>query len=285
MFGGHEWKFWYVEEEPYGVTPQNPQFKGIEIVEDVNPQLDSGNIKLPGTGSRDLAAIKKGLRKVGFTVAYAVPSDDVMQFLQHALTLIPQTCEVIYEQVEALVVLRFTGCRFDKTTVECSEDDVLRATVELIGQNLAAENTKLAGATYTEFGGAIPYHQCYVSRGNANGDNQVVTEEVTDWKFNVNNNLKRVPVIRSSNGELLKYLLPLRRSLTGEVTFEFTHRNQYYDVLSDAEFSLKFGLGPKFALFKYCKWDTVGTPSRIEDLVYVKAAFTARQVEFEGVEA
>jgi hypothetical protein len=50
-------------------------------------------------------------------------------------------------------------------------------------------------------------------------------------------------------------------------------------VLNDAEFSLKFGLGgSSSALFKYCKWERVGTPTKVEDLVSLKAPFVARDV-------
>jgi hypothetical protein len=36
--------------------------------------------------------------------------------------------------------------------------------------------------------------------------------------------------------------------------------------------------GSNYALFKYCKWENVAAPTRIEDLVSLKARFIARDV-------
>jgi hypothetical protein len=118
-----------------------------------------------------------------------------------------------------------------------------------------------------------------VQRGLGDGSGLAGVERVTDWKFNIENNFKRVPVIRSTSGYLLKYLQERHRVLTGELTFEFESKQEYDDVVSDSEFSLKMGLGgTNSALFKYCKWEKVGSPTKIEDLVSLKAPFIARDV-------
>jgi hypothetical protein len=63
------------------------------------------------------------------------------------------------------------------------------------------------------------------------------------------------------------------------VTFEFESKQEYDDVVNDSEFSLKFGLGgATSALFKYCKWEKMGTPTKVEDLVFLKAPFVARDI-------
>jgi hypothetical protein len=144
---------------------------------------------------------------------------------------------------------------------------------------LAVGTAKIAGATYADYSGAVPYHESYVQRGAGDGSGLADVERVTDWKFGVENNFKRVPVIRSTSGHLLKYLQERHRVLTGELTFEFESKQEYDDVINDSEFSLKFGLGgTNSALFKYCKWENVGTPTKIEDLVSLKAPFVARDV-------
>lgn len=80
-------------------------------------------------------------------------------------------------------------------------------------------------------------------------------------------------------------LLPVRhRNLFGEITFEFESNQEYVDVIQNKEFSIALGLGKNVvggyhqALFKYCKWKTAGTPTTIEDLVYLVAPFVARDV-------
>ena len=351
-YGGDEAKVYYTTESgAYGQTPLSPVMHGFETLETVEPNVDSGNIKIRGIGSRDLREIKAGLRKVNLKLGYVLPPDNALDFLQHILTLYPQTLEVLYDKSGSIVNLRHMGCILDKATVECSTENVIKAAVELVGQNLIPETAKIAGATYVDYGGAIPWSESYVQRGAADGSALVANLEVTDWRFSIENNLKRVPVIRANPTSLLtgsaasgqkvvpvtlgtlfktenmvkiedtatserniiysingnnltmlnnlantytvaaagkttalisdlpKFLCARNRVYTGEVTFEFENRAEYYDVINDSEFSLKFGLGTtNSALFKYCKWDTVGSPTKIEDLIAVKAAFTAREI-------
>jgi hypothetical protein len=60
---------------------------------------------------------------------------------------------------------------------------------------------------------------------------------------------------------------------------EFESKQEFDDIINDTEFSLIFGLGStNTALFKYCKWEEVSSPTRVEDLVSVKAKFAARDL-------
>jgi len=277
-YGAHEAKIYYVQETSYGETPTNPSMLGIKA-EDIEPSLNPSLIKVRGIGSRDLQTIKKGLRDVSLKIAYPLPSDAPINFLQYATTLNSLSIEIFYEKASGIIDLLHKGCRIDKATVECSIEEVVKATVELIGQNLVVGASKIAGATYADYSGAVPYHESYVQRGAGDGSGLTVLERATDWKFTIENNLKRVPVIRSTSGELLKYLAARHRNLTGELVFEFESKQEYDDIINDSEFSLKFGLGgANSALFKYCKWENASTPTRIEDLVSLKASFVARDV-------
>jgi len=279
VYGAHEAKIYYVQESTYGVTPTNPSMMGIATASDVEPSLDPGLVKVRGIGSRDLKTIRRGLRQVDLKVAYALPSEAPINFLQHIQTLNSLSIEVFYEKTSGIIDLLHKGCRMDKVTVECSIEDVVKATAELIGQDLAVGTTKISGATYADYSGAVPFYDSYVQRGAGDGSGLTTVERATDWKFSIENNLKRVPVIRSISGHLLKYLQERHRILTGELTFEFESKQEYDDVINDSEFSLKFGLGgTNSALFKYCKWEKVGTPTKIEDLVSLKAPFVARDV-------
>ena len=279
VYGAHETKIYYVEESTYGVTPTNPSMLGIGTAENIEPALDPGLLKIRGVGSRDLKVIKKGLRHVGLKVAYSLPSDAPINFLQHIQTLKSLSIEVFYEKASGIIDLLHKGCRMDKVTVECSIEDIVKATAELIGQDLAVGTAKISGATYADYSGAVPFNESFVQRGAGDGSGLTAVERATDWKFTVENNLKRVPVIRSTSGHLLKYLQERHRVLSGELTFEFESKQEYDDIVNDSEFSLKFGLGgSNSALFKYCKWEKAGTPTKIEDLVSLKAPFVARDV-------
>ena len=279
VYGAHEAKIYYVQEATYGVTPATPSMLGIATVENVEPALDPGLIKVRGIGSRDLKIIKKGLRQVELKVAYALPSDAPINFLQHIITLNSHSIEVFYEKASGIIDLLHKGCRLDKATVECSIEDIIKATVDVLAQDLTVGTAKITGASYADYTGAVPFNESYVQRGAADGSGLTDVTRVTDWKFNIENNFKRVPVIRSTSGYLLKYLQERHRVLSGELTFEFESKQEYDDVVADSEFSLKMGLGgSNSALFKYCKWEKVGSPTKIEDLVSLKAPFVARDV-------
>lgn len=352
VYGSDEAKFYYVSETTYGKIPTSPVMSGIENVEDVQPGVGSRLIKVRGIGSRDLTAIKRGLKLVDLKLAYVMPHDNPTKFLNYALTLEPYTAEVIYEKpVDQIISLRHTGCISDKVTVEGSTDDVVKVTKDIIAQNLFPEPVKITGATYSQDGGAIAYDETYLQKGDPDGTGLVTLDHVTDWKFDIQNNLKRVAVIRknesslltgtassgqkdvavtdgdlftegdmvkiqddnasewntvysksgntltmlnnlantytvAANGyaedliaDLLKYLSARHRALSGELTFTFEDLTEFIEATHDFEFSLKIGLsGTASVLFKNCKWDSVVAPTRIEDLVSVKAPFTAREI-------
>ena len=277
-FGAHEAKIYYVEETNYGETPLNPAMVGVKA-ETVEPTLNPGLIKVRGIGSRDLQTIRRGLRQISLRVAYPLPSDAPINFLQHIQTLNSLSIEVIYEKTDSIIDLLFKGCRFNKATVECHIEDIVKADIEILGQDVNIGISKISGATYSEHSGAVPFYESFVKKGDADGSNLDAVDRITDWKFTIENNLKRVPVIRETNGYLLKYLSARHRNLYGELTFEFESKQEYDEVINDSEFSLQFGLGgSSTALFKYCKWENVSTPTQIEDLVALKASFVARDV-------
>jgi len=279
VYGAHEARIYYVQESNYGVTPTNPSMLGMATAENVEPTLDPGLVKLRGLGSRDLQTIRRGLRHIDLKVSYALPSDAPINLLQHVTTLNSLSVEVFYEKSSSIVDLLHKGCRIDKALVECSAEDVVKGSVELVGQDIVAGTSKISGATYADHSGVVPFYESYVQRGAGDGSGLAAVDRVVDWKFQVENNLKRVPVIRSTDGHLLKYLQERHRMLPGELTFEFESKQEYDDVVDDSEFSLKFGLGgSSSALFKYCKWERVGTLTKIEDLVSLKAPFVARDL-------
>jgi len=119
--------------------------------------------------------------------------------------------------------------------------------------------------------GAVAWYESYVKKATT------TLERVSDFNFVIANNLKRVPVIRTTTGYLLKYLTERHRVLSGEVTFDFESKEEFDDVINDTEFTLEFGLGStNKAVFSNCKWENVSTPTRIEDLVALKAPFVAK---------
>lgn len=277
-YSAHESRIYYVPETTYGETPASPSMLSVPA-ESIEPSVNPNNIKLRGVGSIDLRTIKKGLRVPSLKIVYPLPSDAPIDFLQYVKSELGKSLSVqvlyykgVFAAATDIISLLYVGCKFQRATVECSVEDVVKASVELLGQNLTAGTAKIAGASYADYGGAVPFYESYVKKDSA------VLERVTDWKFTIENNLKQVPVIRSPNGHLLKYLPHRHRDLTGEVVFEFESK-EFDDVINDADFSLEFGLGgTSKVVFTGCKWENSASQTRIEELVSLKAAFVAKSV-------
>jgi len=276
-YSAHESQVYYVDETAYGQTPTNPSMLSVPA-ESIEPSVNPSNIKLRGVGSVDLQAIKKGLRAPSLKISYLVPSDAPINFLQYARNELDKSLSIqllyykgVFASATDVISLLYTGCKFQKLTVECSIEDVLKANAELLAQNLSAGTAKITGATYADYTGAVPFYESYIKKDAATLD------RVTDWKFTIENNLKQVPVIRTSNGNILKYLPHRHRNLTGEVVFEFESKEEFDNVINDTEFSLEFGLGGTCkAVFSNCKWENVAAPTRVEELVSLKAEFVAK---------
>ncbi len=278
-YTSNEAKLFYVDESTYGETPTTPTMISIPA-QSIEPTINPNNIKLRGVGSADLQAIKQGTLTPSLKISYVLPSEAPINFLQYARIELAKSLSIqalyfkdIFSSASDIVSLLYSGCKFNRATVQCSIEDVLKAEVELLSQNLTVGEAKIDGATYNDYSGAVPFYESYVKKDST------VLERVTDWKFSIENNLKAVPVIRASNGNILKYLPNRQRNLTGEVVFEFESKEEFDDIINDEEFSLEFGLGGECkATFTGCKWENAAAPTRIEDLVSLKTQFVAKTV-------
>jgi len=276
-YGVDEERFYYVEESVFGTTPANPAMLGAPC-NVIDPGLDPSNLKLRGAGSYDLQAIKKGLRKPNLKIGYIVPSDAPISLLQWAKMDLNKSlsCQVIYYKgvfasATDIISLLFKGMRISKASVECSIEDVIKAVMELEGQDLETGTAKIAGATYGDYAGAVAFHESYVKKDTT------VLDRVTDWKFDIINNPRRVPVIRTTSGYLAKYIPFGHRELGGELTFEFESKAEMDEALADTEFALEFGLGgTSKAIFTACKWDSITHTKWLEDLICAKARFVTK---------
>jgi len=278
-YSAHESRIYYVEESAYGQTPTNPSMLSVPA-ESLEPAINPNNIKLRGVGNADLQAIKKGLRAPSLKLTYPLPSDAPINLLQYVRADLDKSLSIqllyykgAFASATNVISLLYSGCRFQRATVECSVEDVVKATAELLAQNAASGTTKLTGATYADYSGAVPFYASYIKKDST------TLERVTDWKFTVENHLKQVPVIRATNGNILKYLPYRHRDLTGEVVFEFESKEEFDDTLGDTEFTLEFGLGgSNKAVLSGCKWENLAAPTRIEELVSLKATFVAKTI-------
>ncbi|MCW4005273.1 MAG: phage tail tube protein [Candidatus Bathyarchaeota archaeon] len=171
-----------------------------------------------------------------------------------------------------IISLLYKGARFNKATLTCDIDGLLECEAEFPSQDVEVTAAKIANATYTEYSGAVSGSESYVKIGG------IACERITSWKLQIDNSCKAVPVIRSTNGHLAKYLTWGKRLLTGELNFEFESKQEADEILADTEkTSLEFGLGGANKVnVEHTKWADFSLSGKSEDLIYAKVPFTAR---------
>jgi len=273
VYGAHEAKVYFIEETTYGETPSGtgqPAMVEVGVVQEVEPTLNPDLIKVRGIGSRDLQHIRRGLRQADLKVTYALQN---INFLQHTTTLTSMSVEVFYEKSSGIISLNHKGCRINRLTVEAAAEEIVKVTAELIGQSVVVGTAKI-GASYGDYPDSpLVWYETYVKK------DATALERVTDYRFAVENNLRRTPVIRTAEGHLLKYLPARHRTLSGEIVCDFETKEELDDILNDTSFSLQFGLGGTHkAVFDGCKWDSSILATRVEELVSQKLSFTAKSV-------
>jgi len=283
-YGAHECRVYFVQESVYGQTPTNPTMLGINN-EGPEPKIAPSLIEVMGVGNRDLQALVAGMRKVELKIPHTLSDLAPINFIQHVQTLNSLSVLVAYYKglfasPTNVIAFMHTGCKIDKVSVSCKIDEIVKADVELIGRNVSRSTSLPTGATYGDYPGGIPFFNTKVQKGAASGGSYADLTDITDWKFEIQNNLKAVVTIQSGGtGLLLKYLRERNRKLSGELTLEFENDWALADLLADSQFSLNFNLsGGKQALFTYCKWEEFNPTTKIKDLVSVKLKFLAQTV-------
>lgn len=275
-YGLDQERIYYVDETVKGTAPANPALLGVPH-ESIDLGLDVGNILLRAGGNFDVVAIKKGTRKPTVKVTYPLPSAFPIDLLQYAKRDLDKTLsvQVLYYKgafASATDILSFlyTYMRINKASVSCDIDDVIKATLELVGQNMATGTGKVSGATYTDHTGAVDFNETEVTIAGSADD------RVVGWKFDIANNARQIPVIRSTNGYLAKYVPFGQRSLSGEIKFEFESKTEMDAMLADTAQTLTFGLGgAALATFTGAKWSNVHHERLLDDLIAVRAEFDA----------
>jgi hypothetical protein len=271
-------KFYYVTEGSFGVVPTAPAMLGHSC-SNINPDVNPNNIKVPGTGSIDIAQIKRGLRQPFLQVKYPIPSDAPINLLQYVKQELNTSLsfQVLYYKGQFttatdIISLLYKGARFNKATLTCDIDGILECEAEFPAQDIEVGTAKIANATYTDYAGAVSGSESYVKISGA------TCERVSSWKLQIDNSCKPVPVIRSVNGHLAKYLTWGKRLLSGELNFEFESKQEADDILADTELSsLEFGLGGANKVnVAYAKWDDFSLSGKSEDLIFAKVPFTAK---------
>jgi len=259
VYTGEEARAYYVEEATYGTTPTNPAMLCIGVIQEIEPALDPRNIVLRGIGSRNVKAIRRGLRHIDLQVVYTPQNWD---FFSYVRSLKSTSVEVYCEKTSGVISLNHKGCKVDRAKVEVSIEDPVKVTMDLIGQDLAVGTAKI-GASYEPEPATNPLtgSDCSISKAGAD------VTRFSDFSFEILNNLKRQPVIRATTPYLIKSLPERHEVLQGSIRADFESKTELDDILDDAEFTLLFNIGGTNFSFTGCKWRTSRLPTKIEDTV------------------
>jgi len=144
VYTGEEAKAYYVEEATYGTTPTDPAMLCIGVIQEIEPALDPRNIVLRGIGSRNVKAIRRGLRHIDLKVVYTPQN---WNFFNYARSLKSTSVEVYYEKTIGVVSLNHKGCKVDRAKVEVSIEDPVKVTMDLIGKMWRLAQPKSEPAT------------------------------------------------------------------------------------------------------------------------------------------
>jgi len=262
----------YVEETIYGTTPANPAFQWIGVVQNVEPSYDRSLIKLRGIGSRDLSYIIKGLLKAEVSFEYAFQDNT---FLNFANSLNDFSVEIFtVDQATTINSYLHTGGMINTVDVSCSVNNLVTVKPTVIAKNVTISTSHPTGATYANDPGTTP-KMWYDTKVEIPAGTEI--DGVTDWSFRINNNMERFPVITSTSGDLLKYLVERHRELTGDLTVAYMS-NTLMSAVKDAteQATLKITIGSNTYTFNNVKFDTGKLTMRPAEVIPQKLSWTAK---------
>jgi len=259
VYTGEQARAYYVEETTYGTTPTNPTMLCIGVIQEVEPAVDPKNIVLRGIGSRNVQAIRRGLRQIDLKIVYTPQN---WNFFNYTRSLKSTSIEVYYEKTSGIISLNHKGCKVDRAKVDVSIEDPVKVTMDLIGQDVAVSTAKI-GANYEGEPSTNPLtgSDCSISKAGAE------ITRFSDFSFEIVNNLKRQPVIRATTPYLIKSLPERHEVLQGSIRADFESKAELDDILGDTEFTLLFDIGGTNFSFTGCKWRSSRLPTKIEDTV------------------
>jgi hypothetical protein len=266
----------YVQESSYGVCPTSPAFLWIGPHQSVDPDYTRKHIKVPAVGSRDIAYIMKGLAEYGVSLEYVYQNSTFLKLALSSSPLTSFTLEVWLEKaaggIDSLLNL---GSLIEQVQLIAAINEPLKVKAEVYCQNATLATSHPSGASYSSDPGTVPKgwydSQCTVSSGTA-----VIIDGLTDWTFTVKNNFQRQPVIRSTSGDLIKYMVERQRNYTGELTVAYIDESLLTQLINCPNLDITFAVGTDTYKFSGCKFDSNKLTGKIPDVIPQKIPFTAK---------
>jgi hypothetical protein len=266
----------YVAESSYGVCPTSPAFLWIGPHQSVDPDYTRKHIKVPAVGSRDIAYIMKGLAEYGLSLEYVYQNNTFLKLALGSSPLTSFTLEAwLAKAAGAIDSLLNLGCLIEQIQVIAAINEPIKVKAEIYNQNSTLATSHPSGATYSTDPGTVPKgwydSQCKVSAGTA-----TIVDGLTDWTFTEKNNFQRQPVIRSTSGDLVKYMVERQRNYSGELTVAYIDETLLNLMVASADLFVVFTVGSDTYTFCGCKFDSTKLTGKIPDVIPQKIPFTAK---------
>lgn len=216
-----------------GCSPDYPDFKWIGIIEDVTQPYSNALRECRGIGSVDLMALAKSMKNPEVSLKWIIQRKRIvattfnpLTFMDYAVTP-PIGLALGYEATYGsnYLSLWYKGLMMDSLEVGFDIDDFQHATAKFVGQDLVVDSALITADSRASNpldqvnGYALPLTgfdaEVFM---NAAGVADVPLANVKKVHFYIKNNYVRIPVVRTSNEDLLKYVLRGKRELGGEIT-------------------------------------------------------------------
>jgi hypothetical protein len=232
-----------IAEAQYGVTPATPVFDPIRhtscTLALTKDALQSEEI----TSSRQITALETGAKKaggdIGIELSYGT-FDTILQalmcgtwatnVLKAGTTRRSFTIERRFEDLAKF--MRFTGCEFDKLQIQASANAIVKATLSVIGQDMALDTAIITGATYNNPTTTSPV----VSFRGVLKEGGVTTAAVTEISLSIDNGLQALYAIGS---QVTNQPTIGKSNVSGQMTAYFQDTTLLDKFVNDTESSLE----------------------------------------------
>lgn len=171
----------------------------------------------------------------------------------------------------------YKGALIDRLDVDFTVDSFIMATVKLMAQSVTSSASLITAASRASNPIDLTNSYCLPLTGhdaevfiNAAGGADSTNAKVKRVHFSIQNNLKRIPVIQTSNPELLKYIVKSQRKLEGEIELYVEDKTEYDYLLAATALDIRIDLqktdnSPYFD-FTGCKIDMGSFTTRINEV-------------------
>lgn len=289
---------YYDAEDSYadGGSAGSPAFEWIGIIQDVPQTYEAARRECRGIGSIDVNAIANGLQSPEINLKWIVQRKrsvatafDPKTFMDYVDTFPTYGLGIGWEATygSSYASFWYKGMHIDKLEVDFTIDSFIIASAKLVGQQVVDAATLIAAASRASNPLNLANSYALPLTGNdaevflnAAGSGDSALTNVKRVHFSIANNLKRVPVIQTSNADLLKYIIKQRRELTGEIEVYFEDKTEYAYCLDATALDIRIDLqktdNTPYFDFTGCKLDRSRITTRINEIpCYVTLPFVA----------